>query len=151
MSVRTGRFVGPRRARDAGNAVVETAILAPLFVLFLAGLLVAMRIQHGAATVSQAAADAARHASIARTAPQAQQDAAASALATLRDRGLHCTPAITLDLSGFARPPGQDATVTARVTCDIQLADLALPGMPGSRTVTKTHSSPIDPYRATTR
>ncbi|MGH8878279.1 MAG: TadE/TadG family type IV pilus assembly protein [Stackebrandtia sp.] len=126
---------------------MEMAITAPLFVLFLAGLLVAMRIQHGGAVVSQAAADAARHASIARTPAQARADATTSALATLRDRGLHCTPNLTLDLSGFARPLGQDATVTAKVTCDVRLTDLALPGLPGSRTITKTHRSPIDPYR----
>ncbi|MBA9003046.1 TadE/TadG family type IV pilus assembly protein [Thermomonospora cellulosilytica] len=136
-----------RRRDDAGNAVVESAILAPLFVLFLAALLVAMRIQHGSAVVSQAAADAARHASIARTAAQARADATASALATLRDKGLHCTPQVTLDLSDFARPVGKEGTVTAQVRCVIQLSDIALPGMPGSRTVTKTHRSPIDPYR----
>ncbi|RAY12957.1 pilus assembly protein [Actinomadura craniellae] len=132
---------------EAGNAVVEGAVLAPLFVTFLAALLVAMRVQHGSAVVSQAAADAARHASIARTAGQARADATASALTTLRGRGLHCTPRVTLDLSGFNRSVGQNATVTARVTCAVRLADVALPGMPGSRSVTKTHRSPIDPYR----
>ncbi|TDB96928.1 TadE/TadG family type IV pilus assembly protein [Actinomadura sp. 7K534] len=132
---------------DAGNAAVEVAILAPLFIAFLAGLLVVMRIQHGSAIVAQAAADAARHASIARTATQARAEATSSAMTTLRDRGLHCTPTVRLDLSGFQRPVGQPATVSARVTCVIQLTDVALPGMPGSRVVTKAHRSPIDPYR----
>lgn len=133
--------------RDSGNAAVEVAILAPLFIAFLAGLLVVMRVQHGSAVVAQAAADAARHASIARTATQARADANSSAMTTLRDRGLHCTPTVRLDLSGFKRPVGQAATVSARVTCVIRLADVALPGMPGSRLVTKAHRSPIDPYR----
>jgi Flp pilus assembly protein TadG len=139
------------RQRDAGNAVVEAAILAPLFILFLAGLLVAMRIQHGSAVVAQAAADAARQASIARTATQAQAEAAASAMATLRNRGLHCTPDVQLDLSGFRRATGQDAAVTARVTCHIQLADLGLLGLPGGRTVTRSRLSAIDPHREVTR
>ncbi|GAA1834842.1 TadE/TadG family type IV pilus assembly protein [Actinomadura chokoriensis] len=128
--------------------MVETAILAPLFITFLAGLLVAMRVVHGSAIVTQAAADAARQASIARTAGQARAGAVSSAMETLRDRGLHCTPSVQLDLSGFSRPVGQPATVSARVTCVIRLSDLALPGLPGARTVTKTHRSPIDPYRA---
>lgn len=136
------------RARDAGNAAIEVAILAPLFIAFLAGLLVAMRVQQGSAVVAQAAADAARHASIARTATQAHTDATSSAMATLRERGLHCTPTVRLDLSGFHRPVGQAGTVSANVTCVIRLSDIALPGMPGSRTVTKTHRSPIDLYRA---
>ncbi|MFI0354252.1 TadE/TadG family type IV pilus assembly protein [Actinomadura sp. 9N407] len=126
---------------------MEAAILAPLFILFLAGLLTAMRIQHGAAVVSQAAADAARHASIARTPGQARTDATSTALTTLRDKGLHCAPQVQLGLAGFHRPVGQNATVTAQVTCDIALGDVALPGMPGARTVTRTRHSPLDPYR----
>ncbi|MGI5206229.1 TadE/TadG family type IV pilus assembly protein [Spirillospora sp. CA-108201] len=139
------------RARDAGNAAVEVAILAPLFITFLAGLLVAMRVQHGGAVVAQAAADAARHASIARTPARARADATSSAMATLSDRGLHCRPTVQLDLSGFHRSVGQAGTVSARITCVIRLTDVALPSMPGSRTVTKTHRSPVDPYRGKTR
>ncbi|WP_433476556.1 TadE/TadG family type IV pilus assembly protein [Spirillospora sp. CA-142024] len=129
--------------------MVETAILAPVFIVFLAGLLAAMRVVHGSAVVAQAAADAARQASIARTADQARAAAATSAMRTLHDRGLHCTPSIRLDLSGFSRPVGRAATVSARVTCVIRLSDLTTTWMPGSRTVTKTHSSVIDPYRGT--
>ncbi|MBO2465984.1 TadE/TadG family type IV pilus assembly protein [Actinomadura violacea] len=129
--------------------MVETAILAPVFIIFLAGLLLVMRVVHGSAVVAQAAADAARQASIARTTGQARTDATASAMRTLHDRGLHCTPSVRLDLSGFHRPVGQATTVSARVTCVIKLSDLALTWMPGSRTVTKTHRSQIDPYRAT--
>ncbi|RFS85955.1 pilus assembly protein [Actinomadura spongiicola] len=135
-------------APDAGNAAVEVAIIAPLFVAFLAGLLMAMRVQQGGAIVTQAAADAARHASIARTAAQAHKDATSSAMTTLRDRGLHCTPTVRLDLAGFHRPVGNAGSVAARVTCVIRLTDIALPGMPGARIVTKTHRSPIDIYRA---
>lgn len=150
LRIQVGRSVSVS-SRDAGNAAVEVAILAPLLIAFLAGLLVAMRIQHGSAVVAQAAADAARQASIARTATRAQADATSSVLTTLRDRGLHCDPSVRLDLSGFDRPVGQSGTVSASVTCTIRLSDLALPGMPGSRTVSKTHRSPIDLYRTRTR
>jgi Flp pilus assembly protein TadG len=132
---------------DRGNAVVEAAVLAPLLILFLAALLTGARISHASAAVSQAAADAARQASIARTAPQARAAATDSALATLRQKGLRCSPQISLDLAGFSRAVGHAATVTARVTCTVQLADLAAPGIPGSRTVTSIHRSPLDPYR----
>lgn len=148
MSVRKETAARATGTRDAGNAVVETAILAPVFITFLAGLLVVMRVMHGSAVVTQAAADAARQASIARTAHQARAEAHTSAMRTLRDRGLHCTPSVRLDLSGFRRPVGQPASVSAQVTCVIRLSDVGLPGMPGARTVTKTHRSPIDPYRA---
>jgi Flp pilus assembly protein TadG len=136
-----------RGSCDRGNAVVEAAILTPLLVLLLAVLLVAGRLRYAGAVITQAAADAARQASIARTATEARAAATNSALATLRYRQLRCSPQVALDVTGFSRPPGQAVTVTVRVTCVVQLADLALPGIPTSRTVTKVHRSPLDVYR----
>jgi Flp pilus assembly protein TadG len=135
---------------EAGNAVVEAAILAPLFILLLAALLTGARLQRAAAAVTQAAADAARQASISRTPAQARTAAVASALSTLRDQGLHCTPQVRLDLSGLAQPVGRPGLVSATVSCTVRLADIAAPGVPGSRTVTKTHRSPLDPFRGRT-
>jgi hypothetical protein len=132
---------------DRGNTVVEAAILIPLFIAFLAALLIGDRIRHAGAAVTQAAADAARQASIARTPQQAHADAVSSAQATLRQEGLHCAPHVAVDVSGFQLPAGQPATITARVTCTERLSDIALPGMPGSRTVTKVHRSVLDLYR----
>jgi Flp pilus assembly protein TadG len=133
---------------DGGSAVVEAAILIPVFILFLAGLLVASLIRHTADVIGQAAADAARQASIARSAPQARTTAMASTLATLRQAGLHCTPQLTLDLSGFARPVGQPASVTARIACTVRLSDITAGTLPGSRTITKSFRSPLDVFRA---
>jgi TadE-like protein len=135
------------RNDDSGNTVVEAAILLPLFIAFLAALLIGDRIRHASAAVTQAAADAARQASIARTAHQARTDATTSARTTLRQAGLHCAPQVAVDVSGFNRPVGQPATITAQVTCTERLSDIALPGMPGSRTLTKIHRSVLDPHR----
>jgi Flp pilus assembly protein TadG len=140
---RTARWCG-----TAGNAVVEAAILAPLFIMFLAALLTGARLERATAAVAQAAADAARQASIARAPGQARANATASALATLRDKGLHCAPQVRLDLSGFDQPVGRPGTVTVRVTCTVRLTDLAAPGIPGSRSVTRSHCSPLDPFRS---
>ncbi|GAA4617255.1 hypothetical protein GCM10023195_76960 [Actinoallomurus liliacearum] len=142
------RCHAPAGSGDAGNAVVEAAILAPLFIVFLAALLVGARIRGAGAAVDQAAADAVRQASIARTPAQARSAATTSALATLHDKGLQCTPRISLDLAAFALPVGRPGTVTARVTCTVHFAEVTAPGMPGSRTVTKTHRSMLDPFRA---
>lgn len=144
------RCPGGHGRGDAGNAVVEAAVLAPVFIMFLAALLVGARIRGAGAAVGQAAADAARQASIARSPTEARRTATASALSTLRDKGLHCTPTVSLDLSGFARPVGQLASVTARISCTVRLSDVAAPGMPGARTVTMTRRSPLDPYRGKT-
>jgi Flp pilus assembly protein TadG len=119
----------------------------PLYIFMLAALMAGGRLVHAGGAVAQAAGDAARQASIARTAGQARAAATASALATLRQKGLHCSPQVTLDVAAFSRRAGQGATVTARVSCTVRMSDIALLGIPGSRTVTKTHRSPLDPYR----
>jgi hypothetical protein len=56
---------------------------------------------------------------------------------------------VTVDTTGFSVPVGEPAQVSATVTCAVRLSDLtAVPGMPGSRALTATFTSPLDPYRA---
>ncbi len=59
-------------------------------------------------------------------------------------------PAVSVDVAGFAVPPGQPATVSADVSCTVPLSDLLpwLPGLPGAKTVKAQFSSPLDPFRA---
>jgi hypothetical protein len=38
--------------------------------------------------------------------------------------------------------------VTVTVICRVSVADLSVPGMPGSVVVRATSSAPIDPYRS---
>lgn len=60
----------------------------------------------------------------------------------------HCA---SLDVSiggdGLSTGLGQTGTVTATITCQINTADVSAPLIPGSMTITKTASSPVDPYR----
>jgi Flp pilus assembly protein TadG len=135
--------------REEGNAAVELAPVALVFLLFLGLAIAAGRITIAHMAVQAAARDAARQASIARTPGQAQAAARSSAEAALRADGLDCTPAVAVNTAGFAVPVGQPGQVTATVTCAVRLSDLtAVPGMPGSRTLTATFVSALDPYRA---
>ena len=52
-----------------------------------------------------------------------------------------------MDTSGFASPVGPPANVTATVTCVVNLSDVAVPGLPGTRTITATMTSPLDTFR----
>jgi Flp pilus assembly protein TadG len=134
--------------RDDGNAAVELAPVAVIFILFLGLAIMVGRVIGDGMAVQAAARDAARQASIARTPGQAQAAALASAQATLRSDGLKCTPQVTVDTAGFSVPVGEPAQVSATVTCTVQLSDLtAVPGMPGSRTMRASFSSPLDLYR----
>ncbi len=140
----TGRSKRPER----GSAVIETVIGVPAFGLFIALIIFAGRVAIAHQAVETAAADAARAASIARTQDQARTRAAASAATTLHDQSVTCVSTrVTVDTTGFTNPVGTPASVSATVTCVVELSDLALPGLPGTRTVTVTVTSPLDTYR----
>ncbi len=137
-----------RRRADRGSAVIEAAIGVPAFMLFVSLIIGAGRVAIAHQSVDAAAAEAARSASIERTQPAAAQAAAKAATAALANQNLQCLSTQTLvDTSGFAHPVGTPATVTATVTCLVNLSDVTVPGLPGSLTITSTMSSPIDTYR----
>jgi Flp pilus assembly protein TadG len=138
----------PRKGeREAGNAALELVVLAPV-LLFLLGLVIAAgRTSVAQGSVAAAARDAARQASISLTPAAAQAAALSSATAALSQDGLDCDPLVTVDTSQFSVPVGEPASVTATVTCTVSLSDLLVPGLPGSKTLTATFTSPLDPYR----
>jgi Flp pilus assembly protein TadG len=117
--------------RDHGSVSVEFAIAAPVVLLLVAAMIAAGRIVLAHGTVTDVAAAAARSASIARTAAQAQRDATDTARRILAEQRLHCKHTeIAVDTSGFTVPLGQAAVVRVDVTCVVPLSDLALPGGP---------------------
>lgn len=134
--------------RDRGSATIEAVIVAPAFLLFVGLIIGAGRVAIAHQSVEAAAAQSARTASVARTAGQARADATSSAQNTLANQGLHCaTLTVTVDTTGFATPVGTPARVTATVVCVVSLADLSVPGMPGTLRVEATAGSPLDTYR----
>lgn len=138
----------PRRDRDRGSAAIELAILVPVVLVFLGGVIVAGRFSMARQATEAAAYNAARTASLARTGTTAARwgrDAAAESFAS---EGITCrTLTVTVDTSGFAIPAGQPATVRVSLTCEAEFADIALPGLPGTATLTSTFTSPLDTYR----
>ena len=143
--IRRSRRVG---SRDRGSEAIEAAIGVPAFLLLVALIICAGRFAIAQQAIDSAAADAARTASIARTQAQARSSAEANANASLANQSLQCTSkSVRVDVTGFASPPGTPASVTATVTCTVNLSDVAVPGLPGDRTITATMTSPIDTYR----
>ena len=136
-----------RFARDErGSVALELAILAPALLLLLGALVFAGRVQTSSASVEQAARAAARDASLARTADAARATAFASAERELNNSDCVSTD-VAVDTAGFAAPIGTDAAITVTVTCTVSLADLAIPGLPGTHTMAGQATSPIDRYR----
>jgi Flp pilus assembly protein TadG len=142
------------RSRDERGAVlaVELVACAPLLAAFILLIIFGGRIALANQAVQTAAADAARAASIARTAASARSQASEWASTSLANQGLRCIRVqVDVDTSGFSRPVGTPAEVSVRVSCDIDTADLSLPGIPGSVPVEGSMSSPLDKYRERAR
>lgn len=138
-------------AGDEGSLALELAILTPVLLLLLGLVVYAGRMTGAHGGVEGASHDAARAASISRSSAAAQSQAQSTAAASLSAQGLHCnTLDVVVDDHEFARSIGDPASVAVRVTCVVRLSDLGLPGVPGSRTVSATYTSPIDPYRQRT-
>ena len=136
-------------AADDGNAALELVILAPVLLGLLGLVIAAGRTSIAQGSVDAAARDAARQASIALTPAAAQEAGEASARAALRRDGLDCVPAVVINTRQFSSVPvGQPATVSATVTCTVSLADLALPGLPGTAALQASFTSPLDIYRS---
>ena len=148
MTARLARLLR-RRGDERGSAAIEAVILVPAFGLFVGLLIFAGRTAIAHQGVEAVAADAARSSSIARTPSQAQVDAEEAIAYSLANNNLRCTTSsVELDLSGLSAPVGTPGMVTATVTCTINLADLSVPGVPGTHTVTATMVSPAAAWRA---
>ncbi|MEU5044535.1 TadE/TadG family type IV pilus assembly protein [Streptomyces griseorubiginosus] len=133
---------------DEGSAAIEAAILLPALIMFLCMAIAGGRIVTSGAKIDSAAEDAAREASIHRTAAAAQGAAQSAAAESLADQGIKCaSTSVSINTGGLSVPVGQVGTVSATVTCTVNLSDLLLPGVPGAKTITSTATSVVDQYR----
>jgi len=117
-------------------------------MLFVGLIVFAGRVAIANQSVGSAATEAARSASISRTQGQASDTARAAAAQALSNQKVNCSRvSVDVDTSGFGAPVGTPASIRATVTCVVNLSDLSVPGVPGTRTVSASMSSPLDTYR----
>ncbi|MFG3065035.1 TadE family protein [Streptomyces sp. NPDC048231] len=138
-----------KRARgDEGSVALEAAIIMPSLIMFVCLAIAGGRLVTSGTKIDAAAEDAAREASLHRTAASAQQAAHQAATETLTDQGITCASThVTVDTGGLTVAIGQVGTVTVTVNCTVNLSDLLLPGVPGTRTLTSRATSIVDQYR----
>lgn len=133
---------GAQRERGMSTAV-EAALLIPV-ILLVAGVMTAgFRLWHARAELQQTTAAAARAASAARSPAEGSRRAEA----VMRSASSCSAPAVSADVTALALPAGSPGEVTLSASCRIRLADLLVPGLPGSMTVRAHSSSPVDTYR----
>ncbi|MFK4298159.1 hypothetical protein ABH924_003320 [Arthrobacter sp. GAS37] len=133
---------------ERGSETVGTVVIATFWVLLICGVIAAIRWTDTTSNVEQVAQAAARDASLQRDQISGIATANQSVQVWAAAQKLQCTSLRSIvDSSGFQSPLGSTGFVKVTVSCDVSFSDLFLPGMPGSRTVTKTASSAIDAYR----
>lgn len=128
---------------DRGSAALEVVLIAPVLVLTIFLVVAVARMSEARSQVSTAAYDAARAASITggTAAVPAGEEAARASLA---ERGLSCRSVdVDVDVTGL-RPGGR---VLARVSCTADLSEVAMPGVPGTRTFSADAVVPVEAHR----
>lgn len=124
--------------------VLELAVVMPVIIVLLMTVVALGRYSHSGIVVEQAAAAAARSASLTSTPGAAARAARDSAAGSLADAGMSCADLDTrVDTSAF-RAGGQ---VQVTVTCQADLSDVALAGVPGSASLSSSAAAPIEQFR----
>ena len=141
-------MIRPRGSSERGSASIEAAVGLPAFVLFVGLIIFGGRTATTHQAVESAAADAARSASIARTSTTATTAAKNAAQTSLANQDVHCLSVdVAVDASHFSKAVGEVATVAVTVECRLDLSDLSVPGVPGTRIIRATMTSPLDTWR----
>jgi Flp pilus assembly protein TadG len=137
-----------RHGSERGSASVEAAIAVPAFALLVGLIIFGGRTTVAHQAVESAAVDAARSASLARTRSTAETAATTAATNSLANQDVACARVtVQVDTDAFTAAVGQNAAVHVTVGCLLDLEDLAVPGVPGKRTVQARASSPLDTWR----
>ena len=138
----------PVRDPEEGSATIEAVILAPVVGLVVLLIVFGGRVAAAHQSVQTAASEAARAASLARAPGIAHEDAVTAARTSLTNQDLLCAGTdVVVDTSGLTAPVGTASAVSATVTCHVDLTDLGVPLLPGTRVVTATMTSAVDSHR----
>lgn len=134
---------------EEGSVAAEITLLAPVLIMLL--VFVAVVVHRGVDArlrLDDAAHQAARAASIERTAPAADTAARATATDALAAADVACAAVdVAVDTAGF-RPGG---TVAVTVSCTLDLSEALIVGVPGQVVLAATAAEPVDLYRAFAR
>lgn len=132
---------------DRGSATSEVVLLTPLLIMLLVFIAVLVhRSVDARLRINDAAHQAARAASLERTAARASEQARATATTTLASAGVTCRSVTVNIVSGSLRPGG---AVTVTVTCDVDFGDALMFGVGSSKRLSATAIEPVDVHRST--
>lgn len=134
---------------EQGDQAVSLILIAPVIMLILGSFIGLGRIALADMEVQTAANAAARAATLSQTQHAAQSSAHATATATLAQRGIRCTNLkINTSTNALNNASNPLATVNTTISCTVNLSDVSVPGLPGTRTITASGKSPVDIHRS---
>ena len=144
-----GALKRPRVPGDRGSMSVELVVIAPALALLLLLVGAGGRWVESHGAIDGAARDAARAASVARTAGDAVSLAQQSADADLAASGWCDGGTVAVGVTGFPPDgavvqPGDAVTVT--VSCNVNMSPFTLLGFSAAAPVTGTAVAPLDPF-----
>ncbi|TAJ16938.1 MAG: pilus assembly protein TadE [Dehalococcoidia bacterium] len=133
-------------ADQSGSALVESALVIPVLLLLVVGVVMAGRVAHAQIAVQAVAREAGRTAALAPSAAQGLADAETRSLTAASGYRLALERLdVTIDPGGFVR----GGTVRTAASYTVPLGDLPLLGTI-SVTVSSSHQQRIDVYRSRT-
>ena len=129
-----------RAATDSGSATVELVLLAPVFTMLLAFVVIVGRVESSRADIEGVAHSAARSITLSRTPDVAAAQAHADAAAALHEGSTTCRT-MGWDLAMNTN------TVTVTITCTIDLTAESILPVPGTQRVSASATEVFDHYR----
>jgi len=143
----TAQPTARRRPRDAGSAALELVVLTPALLALFLFVVAAGRITTASSQVEEAARDAARAASLQRSLAAGIAAARSTVTASLAGQDIDCSNLSVRTTGDYAAPVGTTAAVRVTVSCTVDLSDVALPGLPGAKTMATSYTAVLDRFR----
>ena len=128
------------RRDDRGSGAVQLPVMAATYVAFIMLLVFVGRVNSGHSAAETAARSAARTIAISRDPASAAGAAQDDAAAIVNVGSASCR---SMDFSSSV----SDTDVTVTVTCEVDLGEVTMTGIPGRWAATATASEPIDRWR----
>lgn len=134
--------------RQRGSLTVEFAIMVPAMVLLFGVVIGGARTWLARSNVEHVAGAAARAVSLERSAGEAPAVARTLATRQASASGMRCEPlSVDVDASALSQPAGTAGRIVAVVHCRTPLADIVVPGWPGSVDIAASAEAVVDTYR----
>jgi len=126
----------PHLEGQRGAALAEFAILAPLFIILLFGLVEFGLALYAKGVLTNASREGARYGVVYGTPRKTEPEIIAKVTEYLNKAGFYDTPEVTISVTGEGGGSGTQLSVTVSYPYQFQVLPHFIPGLPGTITLT---------------